>query len=171
MKKIILPLSVLALLSSSCDSSSNDGIKAVDGDVVSTVSSSNKSDAELAKELKDFEVEEAKRLAKYEATLASLEFNEILHDFGNVESDSENTTEFVITNTGSMPLIIEDVAASCGCTTPQKPEKPIPPGKTDVIKVTFKPKEGQKNEIRKTVTVTANTPQKVHKIEIRAFVM
>jgi hypothetical protein len=94
-----------------------------------------------------------------------------LHDFGNVGSDSENTTEFIITNTGNMPLIIQDVTASCGCTTPQKPEKPIAPGMTDVIKVTFKPKEGQINEVRKTVTVTANTPQKVHKIEIRAFVL
>ncbi|MFT5858822.1 MAG: hypothetical protein ACI865_000915 [Flavobacteriaceae bacterium] len=170
MKKTVLSLVVVGALIASCEPTDNK-IKAVDGKVVSTVSSSNKTDKQLDTELKEFEAEESIRIAEMESTLASLEFDEILHDFGNVGPDSENTTEFVITNTGNMPLIIQDVTASCGCTTPQKPEKPIPPGKTDVIKVTFKPKEGQKNEIRKTVTVTANTPQKVHKIEIRAFVL
>lgn len=170
MKKTILSIVLLGALAASCETSENK-IKSIDGDVVTTVSSSDKSDKELAEDLKEFEAQETIRLAELEATLATLEFNEILHDFGNVGRDSENTTEFIITNTGNMPLIIQDVAASCGCTTPQKPENPIPPGKTDVIKVTFKPKEGQKNEVRKTVTVTANTPQKVHKIEIRAYVL
>ena len=53
---------------------------------------------------------------------------------------------------------------------PQKPEGPIAPGKSDVIKVTFKSKPGQENEIKKTVTVTANTEEKIHLLEIRAFV-
>ena len=170
MKKSTLSIILLGALAASCETSENK-IISIEGDVVTTVSSSDKSDKELDEDLKEFEAQETIRLAELEATLASLEFNEILHDFGNVGRDSENTTEFIITNTGNMPLIIQDVAASCGCTTPQKPENPIPPGKTDVIKVTFKPKEGQKNEIRKTVTVTANTPQKVHKIEIRAYVL
>ena len=53
---------------------------------------------------------------------------------------------------------------------PKKPEGPILPGETDVIEVKFHPKPGQKNEIIKTVTVTANTVEKIHTEEILAFV-
>ena len=84
--------------------------------------------------------------------------------------DSDNTTVFTVTNTGDKPLILEDVSASCGCTMPRKPEKPILPGESDVIEVTFHPKPGQVNEIKKSITVTANTMKKVHMLEIRAFV-
>lgn len=171
MKKAILPLIALSLLIFSCEPAATDEISAVDGNVISTISSSTKSDKELEKELAEFEKEEEARIALMESSKSSLEFDKLLHDFGNVEQGSENTTEFIVKNTGDKPLIILDVAASCGCTLPQKPEQPIPPGKSDVIKVTFKPKEGQKNEIRKTVTVTANTGEKIHKIEIRAFVL
>ena len=71
---------------------------------------------------------------------------------------------------GNKPLIISNVSASCGCTMPKKPEKPIAPGKSDVIEVVFKSKPSMKNEIKKTITVTANTIKKIHKLEIRAFV-
>jgi hypothetical protein len=67
-------------------------------------------------------------------------------------------------------LIIDNVKASCGCTTPQKPEKPIPPGKSDVIKVNFHPSAEQLNEIRKTITVAANTEPRLTTISVRAFV-
>jgi len=40
-------------------------------------------------------------------------------------------------NTGTKPLVIVEATASCGCTVPQKPEKPILPGETGFIKVVF----------------------------------
>jgi hypothetical protein len=40
-------------------------------------------------------------------------------------------------NIGDKPLVIEDATASCGCTVPEKPEKPIAPGEEGVIKATF----------------------------------
>ena len=139
-------------------------------DVKSALSASNLSDEELKAAAEDYEKETKARELAFIASSTSIDFDKLKHDFGDVLPDSDNTTEFIVYNTGDKPLILDDVSASCGCTMPQKPEGPIAPGESDVIKVTFHPKPGQVNEIKKTVTVTANTEKKVHMLEIRAFV-
>ena len=171
MKKTVVPIFGLALLLASCGGS-DDTIKSVDGEVTSSVLADSESEARLNEELglSEFEKEEAVIEKEKLANLTTLEFDKVLHDFGDVEAETENTTSFIVKNTGDKPLIISDVSATCGCTTPKKPEAPIPPGQTDEIVVTFKSKPGQKNEIKKTVTVTANTPDQVHRVDIRAFV-
>ena len=169
MKKTVVSIFALAAILVSCSESDNT-IKSIDGEVTSTAIADSDSEAQLNKELSSFEKEEAAREKEARANLASLEFDKVLHDFGDVEPEVENITSFVVKNTGNKPLIISDVSATCGCTTPKKPEAPIPPGQSDEIVVTFKSKPGQKNEIKKTVTVTANTLEKVHKVDIRAFV-
>ncbi len=168
MKKVYFAIGLVVIVSA-C-SSSTDKIKARDGEIVSNVAAGELSDKELKESLKEIQKEEAAILAKEKASSTTLSFDKMKHDFGNVKSEVENTTEFIVTNTGNKPLIISDVSASCGCTMPQKPEGPISPGKSDVIKVAFKSKPGQENEIKKTVTVTANTEEKIHLLEIRAFV-
>jgi hypothetical protein len=159
----------LGLVMSSCSDSSHE-IKAQDGEVVSSVVAGAQSEKELKEALKEIEAEEKQLLKQEKDSYTSLTFDKLKHDFGNVRAEEENTTEFKVTNTGNRPLILSDVSASCGCTMPQKPEGPIAPGESDVIKVTFKSKPGQENEIKKTVTVTANTEEKIHMLEIRAFV-
>lgn len=168
MKKIFVLIILLGSLAS-CGGSGNE-IKAVNGDVTSNVASNRESDAELAEQMKQFDKEEKKRAEEEEKTMTSISFDRLRHDFGDVAQGSENTTRFNVTNTGERPLIISDVSASCGCTLPVKPEGPIAPGASDVIEVTFKPKPGQQNEIEKTVTVVANTKEKVSMLKIRAFV-
>jgi len=102
----------------------------------------------------------------------SLKFEKMVHEFGKIKLNSENDCEFKVTNTGDYPLAISDVQASCGCTTPQKPEKPIAPGKSDVIKVHFKPssKSIDGKPVEKTITVTANTQPKITVIRVNAIV-
>lgn len=169
MTKNIVSIFTIAALLTACSESEN-RIESVDGEVTSTVIANSKTNAELEKELTPFEKEQAKLEKERVSNLTSLKFDKVFHDFGDVTAEVENTTSFVVTNTGKKPLIVSDVSASCGCTTPKKPNGPIAPGKSDVITVTFKSKPGQKNEIKKTVTVTANTTEVVHKVEIRAFV-
>jgi hypothetical protein len=66
--------------------------------------------------------------------------------------------EFAFTNPGKKPLIIEDATAECGCTKPEYPQKPIMPGKTGIIKVTYDAKE--KGVFTKKVTVKlVNEPE------------
>lgn len=141
-----------------------------DSELVSTIAAGGESEKELEESLKAIREEEEAKLKAEQENMTSIEFDKIFHDFGDVQPEVENTTTFVVKNTGDKPLVIEDVSASCGCTMPEKPTEPIMPGKTDNITVTFKSKPGQMNEQKKTVTVTANTNPKVHKLEIRAFV-
>ncbi len=136
----------------------------------STVAAGGQSEKELEKELADVKKLEEERIKLEAQSNTTMKFDRKYHDFGNVEKGVENSTTFLVTNTGKNPLIIQDVAASCGCTTPEKPEKPILPGKSDKITVTFKAKPEQKNEVIKTVVVTANTNPMIEKLEIRAFV-
>ncbi len=108
--------------------------------------------------------------SKVKVPTTTLKFNKLSHDFGTVKEETDNKTVFTVTNTGKFPLIIDDVKASCGCTTPSKPTQPIAPGKSDKIEVVFHPNEGQLENQSKTVRVTANTEPKVTKLEISAFV-
>ena len=69
----------------------------------------------------------------------TMTFGEYEHDFGTIKQDSENKFIFSFTNTGKEPLIIENAKGSCGCTVPQYPKEPIPPGGTGEIEVVYKP--------------------------------
>ena len=91
------------------------------------------------------------------------------HDFGTVKQDSENKYVFTFTNTGKEPMIIESATGSCGCTVPNYPKAPIPPGGKGEIEVIYKPGK-QENAQQKTVTVVANTEPKETTLRINAFV-
>ena len=100
----------------------------------------------------------------------TMKFDRMKHDYGTIKADTDNKTFFTVTNTGKNPLIIETVKASCGCTTPKKPEKPIMPGESDKIEVVFHPKETQLKQQDKTVRVIANTDPSETVLNISAFV-
>jgi hypothetical protein len=97
-------------------------------------------------------------------------FTQYEHDFGKVKQDSKNKYVFNFTNTGKEPLIIESATGSCGCTVPNYPKAPIPPGGTGEIEVEYSPGK-QENQQQKTVTVVANTEPKETTLRISAFVM
>lgn len=94
---------------------------------------------------------------------ATISFSNESHNFGKInEINGPVTYAFEFTNTGSEPLIISDVKASCGCTTPEWTKEPIKPGTKSVIKAKFDP-NGRPGNFNKTITVTSNadTPSKV----------
>lgn len=66
-----------------------------------------------------------------------VKFKEITYDFGKIKQGTPVTHDFDFTNTSTNPVIIESATASCGCTTPVKPEGAIQGGKSDVIKAGF----------------------------------
>ncbi len=111
-------------------------------------------------------LKEEQRKEALEST--QMKFDKMVHDFGKIAYESENHCTFIVTNTGNQTLHIDNVKASCGCTTPVKPEGPIKPGKSDKIEVDFKP--NTHGEIEKTVTITANTSPKITVLKIKASV-
>lgn len=167
MKKYVIGVFCLSLLSSCSTDEIKDNRNA---EVESTISANGTSAKEMEESLKKIREEEEARERAIKESATTLQFDRLEHDFGNTKPEVENKTTFKVTNTGDKPLVIEDVSASCGCTTPKKPEQPIPPGKSDVIEVVFKANPGQEGVQSKTVTVTANTVEKIHKLEIRANV-
>jgi hypothetical protein len=168
MKKLIASICTLTLLVACNDSSISSSNKS--REVGSAIAAGGQTESELKQSLKDLEKEELTRQKEIQSQMTSLKFDRLNHDYGTIKPETDNTTSFLVTNTGDKPLIIESVDASCGCTTPKKPEQPILPGKSDKIEVVFHPKPGQLNEIKKTVTVTANTDPKITVLNIRAFV-
>lgn len=83
-------------------------------------------------------------------------FNELEYDFGTFkESDGNQTTTFTFTNKGDVPLILNNVRASCGCTTPKWTRKPVAPGKTGEIQVSYNPKN-RPGGFNKSVMVSSN---------------
>jgi hypothetical protein len=169
MRRITFALVILSF-ATACDSTNEVKDlrgKEVQSTIVSNEMSQNELDASLEKIRKE---EEEKERVKNESR-TSLEFDKLVHNFGDVKAEVENKTSFIVKNTGNKPLIIENVEASCGCTTPKKPEKPILPGKSDEIHVTFKSNPGQIGDQTKSITVTANTVERIHHLEIKAHVV
>ena len=83
-----------------------------------------------------------------------IEFEKVVHDYGDVPYNGNGECEFRFTNTGNEPLLVQKPKSSCGCTIPSWPKEPILPGETEVIKVTYR--TNRVGNINKTVTVTSN---------------
>lgn len=98
-------------------------------------------------------------------------FEKTTHDFGKInEADGRVTTVFTFKNEGMTPLVLSNVRASCGCTTPKWTREPIEPGQTGEITVTYNP-SGRPGRFQKTVTVTSNASEPTTKLYIKGEVI
>lgn len=86
---------------------------------------------------------------------ALIEWDFTEHNFGELTKGKPATVEFSFKNPGMIPLVISNVKSSCGCTVPDFPKEPIPPGGEGKIAVTFDAKTS--GYFTKTVTVYTNT--------------
>ena len=75
---------------------------------------------------------------------------------------------FKVRNTGDYPLVFGEVKASCGCTVPSKPQKPIQPGETSQITAEVNTDNLTSKEIIKSVTTMSNTVPNIHILKIKA---
>lgn len=97
-------------------------------------------------------------------------FTETIHDFGTFpESVKEVAHEFIFTNTGKSPLILNRVTASCGCTTPTWTREPIPPGGRGFVKVIYNA-VGRPGAFEKNITVIGNSRKGAVTLKIRGSV-
>ena len=89
----------------------------------------------------------------------AVEFEQTVYDFGTIpEMGGPVSFKFKFTNTGDSPLVILSANAACGCTRPAYPKKPVKPGESGEIKVTYLP-ENRPGEFVKEVTVKTNAPK------------
>lgn len=98
-------------------------------------------------------------------------FQKTEHNFGQInEGDGRVSTIFEFKNEGMEPLVLSNVRASCGCTTPTWTRTPIEPGQTGAITVTYNP-NGRPGKFSKTITVTSNASTPTTKLYIRGEVI
>ncbi len=98
---------------------------------------------------------------------ASMDFVKTVHDFGKIKHDAKVETIFEFVNNGKADLVITNAVGSCGCTVPDYPKEPVKIGDKGTIKVSFdsSKKSGSQS---KSVTITANTPNGMEVLEIKA---
>lgn len=100
--------------------------------------------------------------------LPVMTFEETEWDFGSIEGGVGVEHVFKFTNTGTAPLVIVDAKSSCGCTVPEYTKAPVAAGETGELLVKFN--ASGKNQVSKTVTITANTAKGKEALVIKAFV-
>lgn len=76
---------------------------------------------------------------------------------------------FCIINTGKYPLFIRHVEPSCGCTKVDWPKRPVAPGASTKIDVTFEP--ASLGRFMKTIRVLCNTAQQEHKLNLQGQIV
>lgn len=100
---------------------------------------------------------------------ANLVLEEDSFDFGTIVEGTQVEHTFVFTNTGDQPLILNQVSASCGCTTPEFSKTPIAPGAEGHVKVLFD-SNGQVGQQHKIINVANNGVKRVVLLHLRGEV-
>ncbi|MDR2511416.1 MAG: DUF1573 domain-containing protein [Bacteroidales bacterium] len=85
---------------------------------------------------------------------ASIQFENVVHDYGTIARGANGDCEFIFTNVGTEPLKLTSVTASCGCTIPSWTKDEVAPGASSVIKVHYD--TNRIGGINKTITVISN---------------
>lgn len=117
-----------------------------------SILANNKTSINADSIVKDLEKSEEERLK----TVTSIKFDKEVYDFGKcVEGDKiSKTLEF--TNTGKLPLVINQAYGSCGCTVPKFNKEPVQPGKKGQLQIEFDSKN-RPGANTKSVMIEANT--------------
>lgn len=89
-------------------------------------------------------------------------FDKTVHNFGTFsEKNPVQTCTFTFKNTGKAPLVILQAIASCGCTVADYTEKPVAPGGTGTVKVTYDGKGRYPGHFKKIITVNSNAKERL----------
>jgi hypothetical protein len=104
-----------------------------------------------------------------EGPQGKIEYVETEFDFGTVSEGEVVEHVFKYKNTGEAPVILSQVSASCGCTTPDYTKEPVLPGQEGEIKVSFN-SLGQVGKQQKIVTIKSNAENNITTVQIRGTV-
>ncbi len=102
-------------------------------------------------------------------TLGSFQFAEEEFDFGTINEGQVIEHLFNFTNNGQAPLVISNITASCGCTSPEWTKTPVNPGESGFVKVVFN-SAAKSGAQAPTVTIQANTNPTVTRLRMKGSV-
>jgi len=98
-----------------------------------------------------------------------LTFSAVEHDFGRIKEGETVGCAFNFKNTGDADLVLTSVQTSCGCTVSKFSRKPIPPGGSGSIEVSFDSSDRSGRQT-KTITVFSNAGTRMTMLRITAEV-
>jgi hypothetical protein len=100
-----------------------------------------------------------------------VKFESAEHDFGKFKEEAgRQTFDFIVMNVGNQPMVIQNVVASCGCTTPGWTRQPIAPGAKGKVTAIYDPKD-RPGQFNKTLSVYTNTKPEVTVLVIKGEVV
>ena len=86
-----------------------------------------------------------------------IQLKETEFDFGKIPQGKPVYHSFTVMNNGAVPIKLDNVQASCGCTTPEWSQEPIAAGASTLIKVGYN--AAAEGAFDKTISVIYNTNQ------------
>lgn len=98
-----------------------------------------------------------------------ISFDTTQFDFRSIKEGEVVTHTFNFKNTGTSNLVVTDVRASCGCTTPSWPKEIIKPGESNSITVKYN-SEGREGNFNKGITVYCNAYPNTATLRIQGVV-
>lgn len=98
-----------------------------------------------------------------------LQFEKETHEFGNIAQGTPASHEFKFKNIGNQPVVISNVQASCGCTTPEWTNTPVLPGKSGFIKASYN--AAAMGVFNKSITITSNASNGTQVLYIKGTVV
>jgi Protein of unknown function (DUF1573) len=98
-----------------------------------------------------------------------LQFEKETHDFGTIAQGTPVSYEFKFKNSGNQPVVLSNVVASCGCTTPEWSKEPVLPGKSAIIKAGYN--AAAMGAFNKSITITSNAANSTQVIFIKGTVV
>lgn len=102
---------------------------------------------------------------------ASISWMNTSHDFGTFKEEAgPQSVVFEFVNTGSEPLYLSNVKASCGCTATDYTKEPIKQGEKGYVKATYNP-TNRPGQFHKSITVTSNTEPSTSILTIKGEVI
>ena len=107
--------------------------------------------------------------SKPNVTLTTASIDQSAIDFGQMSLGEKQESIVRLINTGSKPLVVQDVVVSCGCTKVKYPTTPIMPGQTGEVVVSYD--ADKKGGFHKTVTLYCNAEQSPLRISISGRVV
>ncbi len=103
-------------------------------------------------------------------TLGRIVWEKSEYNFGTIkEIDGKADAIFYFLNVGKVPIKVEEVKTSCGCTIAEYSKEAVKPNEKGFVKATFDPTM-KKGEFNKSITVKANTVPFYHLLDITGIV-
>jgi hypothetical protein len=101
---------------------------------------------------------------------AEFYFEENVHKFETTKPGPLLEHDYVFTNVGNEPLLIEKIKVTCPCTKYNYPKTPIMPGQKGVIHVTFDTKDKLDFQNR-IISIYSNSKKNPTKIRFKVLII